>query len=104
MSRRARPRNSPTSSGARYPSGAKSSRPGRSGSSDDKPPHYDEAMYTFSLYLQTYKARSPVAIAEGQLDNTAIEHTYLLFSIHRNVRLVDLETGEELLGGLKLAF
>jgi len=61
-------------------------------------------MYTFSLYLQTYKARSPVAIAEGQLDNTAIEHKYLLFSIHRNVRLVDLETGEEPLVGLKFAF
>jgi len=65
---------------------------------------YDEAMYTFSLYLQTYRDRSPVAIAEGQLGNTAIEHKYLLFSIHRNVRLVDLETGEEPVAGLKFAF
>jgi len=63
----------------------------------------DEAMITSSVYLQTYKDRSPVAIVNAQV-NTAIEHKYLLLGVYRGVRLIDLETGEEPLAGLKFAF
>ena len=62
-----------------------------------------EGMVTSSLYLQTHKNPSPAAIAEGQL-NTAIEQKYLLIGTYHDVRLVDLETGEEPLGVLKFAF
>ena len=63
----------------------------------------DARTVTSSLYLQTYKDRSPVSIAEGQL-STAIEHKYLLLRLYRALRLVDLETGEEPVEGLKFAF
>jgi len=64
---------------------------------------FDEGMFTFSIYLQTYKDRSPVAIVEGQT-GTAIEHKYLLLSTYGRLRLIDLETGEEPIKGLKFAF
>jgi len=66
----------------------------------------DEAMATSSMYLQTYKDRSPVAIAEGQGQlSTAIEHKYLLLSLYPDrLRLIDLETGDEPVDGLKFAF
>jgi len=64
----------------------------------------DEAMITSSLYLQTYKDDSPVAIVEAQV-NTAIEHKYLLLSFYPDhLRLIDLETGYEPAEGLKFAF
>lgn len=66
----------------------------------------DEAMMTSAVYLQTYKDRSPVAIAEGQGQlSTAIEHKYLLLSLYPDrLRLIDLETGDEPVYGLKFAF
>jgi hypothetical protein len=63
----------------------------------------EEAMVTFSVYLQTQKDRSPVGIAEGQM-STAIEHKYLLLRTYTDLRLVDLETGEEPVERLKFAF
>jgi len=64
----------------------------------------DEAMVTSSIFLQTYKDGSPAAIAEGQL-NTAIEQKYLLISLYpADLRLIDLETGEEPIEGMKFAF
>jgi hypothetical protein len=64
----------------------------------------DEAMTTSSVYLQTYKDDSPVAIVEAQV-NTAIEHQYLLLSFYPDhLRLIDLETGYEPAEGLKFAF
>jgi ankyrin repeat protein len=63
----------------------------------------DEAMITSSIYLQTYKDRSPVAVVDYQV-NTAIEHKYLLLNVYRDVRLIDLETGEQPVAGLKFAF
>ncbi len=69
----------------------------------------DETMITSSIYLQTYKDRSPAAIVEGQRYggqlSTAIEHKYLLLRLYPDfVRLIDLETGEEPVVGLKFAF
>jgi len=64
----------------------------------------DEAMTTSSVYLQTYKDDSPVAIVEAQV-STAIEHKYLLLSFYPDhLRLIDLETGYEPAEGLKFAF
>jgi hypothetical protein len=45
-----------------------------------------------------------VAIAEGRV-STAIEHKYLLLNLYPDhLRLIDLETGEEPVDGLKFAF
>jgi hypothetical protein len=65
----------------------------------------DDAMMTSSVYLQTYKDRSPVDIAGGGQLNTAIEHKYLLLRLYPDLlRLIDLETGDEPVDGLKFAF
>lgn len=65
----------------------------------------DESMMTSSVYLQTYKDRSPTAIAEGEELSTAIEHKYLLLKLYPDrLRLIDLETGEEPVDGLRFAF
>jgi ankyrin repeat protein len=74
---------------------------------DSQLEQYDagEAMETSSLYLQTYKDRSPVSIVEGRF-STAVEDKYLLFGSYPNPyqHLVDLETGEQPVEGLKFAF
>jgi len=65
-----------------------------------------ESMITSSMYLQTYKDRLPVAIAEGEGQlSTAIEHKYLLLSLYPDLlRLIDIETGYEPVDGLRFAF
>ena len=58
--------------------------------------------YTFTIFLRPHKDRKAVRIVENQCD-TAIEHKYLLVSEY-DLKLIDLETGEEPVTGLQYAF
>lgn len=58
--------------------------------------------YTFTIFLRPHKDRKAVRIVESQCD-TAIEHKYLLVSEY-DLKLIDLETGEEPVTGLQYAF
>lgn len=73
--------------------------------------HYSEegahsfGLYTFSIYLKTYKDNKPIELSNEQC-NTAVEYKYLLLSKYsgKGLELIDLETGEKLLKELKFAF
>ena len=58
--------------------------------------------YTFTIFLRPHKDRKAVRIVESQCD-TAIEHKYLLVSEY-DLKLIDLESGEEPVTGLQYAF
>jgi ankyrin repeat protein len=58
--------------------------------------------YTFTIFLRLHKDRNAVRIAENQCD-TAIEDKYLLVNEYR-LKLVDLETGKEIVTDLQYAF
>ncbi len=58
--------------------------------------------YTFTIFLRPHKDRKAVRIVENQC-NTVIEHKYLLVSEY-DLKLIDLETGEEPVTGLQYAF
>ena len=61
-------------------------------------------LYTFSIYLQTDQDSKPVELTTDQC-NTAIESKYLLLYKYfgGGLHLIDLETGERPLEGLKFA-
>lgn len=58
-------------------------------------------LYTSSLHLQTYRDTRPVELCAPC--RTSIGHKYLLFKGGNGLKLIDLETGEQLLSTLKYA-
>jgi len=58
-------------------------------------------LYTSSLHLQTYRDTRTVELCAPC--ETSIGHKYLLFKGGNGLKLIDLETGEQLLGTLEYA-
>ena len=73
--------------------------------------HYSEkgdegfGLYTFSVYLKTYKDNKPIELSNVQC-STSVEYKYLLLNKYfgEGLELIDLETGERVLKDLKFAF